>query len=64
MFEDVYALPSIHVYESHAVIASTPVVEFVMVRFSVTVESQPTLFVNTCVAALLDEVYVLPSIHV
>ena len=61
---DVYVLPSIQVYESHAVIISVPVLLELMVKFNVTTESQPAAFVKVYVAVLLLAVYVFPSIQV
>ena len=72
LFEVVYVLPSIHVYESHAVITSVPVANVVIVRFKVAIESHPAAFVNVAVyvplvvyvVALADQVYELHAVTV
>ena len=46
--------PSIHVYESHAVIIAVPEVEDLIVRSSVTVESHPNELVNTQVGDCVE----------
>ncbi len=58
LFDEVYVIPSIHVYESQAVCVSVPVVALLMVKSSVTSESHPLAeppgIVN--VAVLLEDV--------
>ena len=50
--------------ESQAVRTSSPVFELLIVKLSVTTESQLTLLVKVCVAELLLTVYITESIQV
>ena len=56
----VYVTPSIQVKLSHADLTSVPVVEFLMLRFNVTTESQPAALVPVQVAVVVDAVYNTP----
>jgi len=52
------------VYESQAVIVAVPVFEFLIVKLSVTTESQPAAFVRVNVGVFVELVYVTPLIQV
>ena len=52
---DVYANPSIQVSEAHAVWTSVPTVLLIMLKLSVTTESQPNALGIVCVAEELFE---------
>lgn len=59
-----YVCPSIQVYEPQAVIVAVPEVAVVIVRCSVTTESQPAKLVRVMVGVNVEAEYVVPSIHV
>ena len=54
--ELVYVMPSIHVKLSQAIWVSVQVLELLIVKLSVTMESQPAAFVKVKVGALVEAV--------
>ena len=62
--DEVYVTPSIQVNESQADCVSVKVVEFEIVKSSVTKESHPAAFVSIHVGVFVDDEYITPSIQV